>query len=165
MHNTTRSKALFWIIFLLITCFMLSLLLDIGTNIHTAIKLKKYGVETIATISEYEPQNGRVSKFWQKYTQTETRHIHAITYDGFTNNIELDHQYSLTSRIPVIYDKDDPSVVWINTIPRSTWKLIFTNMKIIGFTKGDILNILFYTGLGVVAFFILIKAYFKDDSL
>jgi hypothetical protein len=159
------DKILFWIVFILITWVMLSLLLDTAANIHTAIKLKNYGIETIATINEYKPKNELVRKFWQKYRQTETRHIHEITYDGITNDIELDQKYSVNSRISIIYDKDDPGVVWINTIPLTTWKLLFTNMKILGFTKGDILNILIYTGFGVVAFYILTKLYFKNDNI
>jgi len=166
-NNTNKNisiwhQALFWIVFILITCFMFSLLLDTATSVHTAIRLKNHGVETIATINEYIPQSERVSKFWLKHSQTETRHIHAITYNGITDDIELDQQYPVNKRISIIYDKEDPSIVWINTIPLTIWKLLSSNIKITGFTRGDILNILLFNGLGVVTFYILIKAYFKN---
>jgi uncharacterized ubiquitin-like protein YukD len=165
-NNTNKNisiwhKTLFWVVFILITWFMFSLFIDTATNIHTAIRLKNHGIETIATIDEYTPKNERISKFWLKHGKTETRHIHVITYNGITNDIELDQQYPVNNRISVIYDKNNPSNVWVNTIPLTIWKLLSTNMKITGSTRGDILNVLLYNGLGVVTFYILVKAYIK----
>jgi hypothetical protein len=75
-------------------------------------------LETIATINEYTPKNERIRKFWLKHGKTETRHIHTITYNGITNDIELDHSIQLT-------------------------------------------NVLLDNGLGIITFYILVKAYIK----
>ncbi|SMD00603.1 hypothetical protein [Sporomusa malonica] len=74
-------KALFCAAFSLTTWFMFSLLLDTATNVHTAIRLKNHGVETIATITEYKPQKERIRKFWLKSSQADIRHIHVIAYN------------------------------------------------------------------------------------
>ncbi len=163
-YISIRTEVIFWLIFILATWFMFSLLIDLATNVHTAIRLKNHGVETIATISEYTPQKERIYKFWERFSHLEPRHLHTVTYNGISNIIELDQQYPVNNRISLIYDKDNPRIVWINTIPLTAWKLLSTNMKIAGFTRGDIVNVLLYSGLLVATFYILIKNYIKNTD-
>lgn len=61
----------------------------------------------------------------------------------------------------MIYDKDNPNSVWVNTIPATIWDLLSLNMKITGYSIGDIISALVDLGMSITVFCGLVKAYFK----
>ena len=104
-------------------------------KITDAIILANKGVSATATLLEYKPLRS-VRNSWYDY--------YLISYDKYTGIIELQNgKYLINSTIPVVYDKNNPKLVWWGESGMNVWDLYHLNTHL-----GKDICLLIFIGIG-----------------
>lgn len=160
-NNALFRRVLLLVTLVIVGYFTTTLMEKTIWSISEAILLKEAGVHTMAVVLEYTPENVRAYSNFSRSTKPEIRHLYNIKYDGYTNVIELDHPYYINDILPVLYDKNNPKLVWQGVNTLSSWTLWKINVRIMNFSKGDVFNVLFFDFLGITVSWKLMMEIFK----
>ncbi|AIF51851.1 hypothetical protein [Pelosinus sp. UFO1] len=157
-----KKYLLLIVVILIVGWSTISLLKDTIYSFSDVIMFKSRGVETSAKVLEYKPQNIWTYSFLSRHKTIETSHVYVIVYDGHIQEIELNVPQQINSKLPVIYDKDNPAFVWQGMKDLSIWKLWKLNTRISFFPKGDVLGVVTFNFLGIITIYNLVMVIVRD---
>jgi|GEM_PF-2709092 len=103
---------------------MLAAVCSFYMNITKAITLVDQGVSSTATLLEYIP-------FKSSGKNPRDHYYYIISYDKYRASIELENsRYPINSTIQVIYDKNNPKLVWLGNHTMNVWDLYCLNTNV-----------------------------------
>ncbi|MBP2651651.1 MAG: hypothetical protein H6Q74_2476 [Firmicutes bacterium] len=117
--------------------FVILLLLFNGYSIAMSVNLADNGVFTEAKVLTYAPYK----------TGRSTINNYLILYDNYTAGIVLwGRDHPVNSKVSVVYDKNNPSLVWLGNIGDDAWEVYKSNYD----PKGTIIAAVVFVILCIV---------------